>query len=142
MKLPDFQTGPVQRVGGVEEARGALMELGHQQARAWNAGAQLSTAVEAWGMEMARGTSQVQHMEAIADVAIADARAKRENDSKVLWSKDEVAQLYGGEGSIPDSIKQAVGGLDETVTDLKTGEQTVRGRQDIPAWAVNSDILF
>lgn len=139
MKLPDFQTGPVQRVGGVEEARGALMELGHQQARAWNAGAQLSTAVEDWGMEMARGTSQVQHMEAIADVAIADARAKRENDSKVLWSKDEVAQLYGGEGSIPDSIKQAVGGLDETVTDLKTGEQTVRGRQDIPAWAVNPE---
>ena len=139
MKLPDFNTGPVQQVGGLEEARGALRELGYQQERAWGAGASVFQTVGDWGLEMARGVSQVQHAEALTDVALADAKAKNQDSQKVLWTKDEVADLYGGAANIPDAIKERVGGLDVTTTDPSTGETTTTGRTDIPAWAINPE---
>jgi hypothetical protein len=142
MKLPDFNTTPAQAVGGIQEARYELTQLGHQVGRAWAAGTQLVETVGGLGLEMAKGVTQVQHAEAVADVAEADAAAKAKAKYRVLVSKDELAAIYGGAESIPKEISERVGGLDKLVADPDhpDSEGLVQGRTDIPAWAVNPDL--
>jgi len=137
VKLPEFQTGPTQSVRGIEEARDALIQLGHNQERAWQAGGQVASTVGSWGLEMARSQSQVQHAEALATLAEADAKATRENAQKVMYSTKEVEDLYP-EG-VPDDVKQRVGGLYRQQGEPETGEMTQVERNDIPAWAINPE---